>query len=466
MRWCTVSARFLALATVAIAAPAGVVSGRTAQSAAKGRALSAPLAAIETPEQNPPAPAVAGGEKKENTEVKGYALPPEKYRQAIDYSRAQYRLYFGRVLYELVVLLAVLGWRLAPRLRSLAERASSRRSVQVLVFAPLMLLVLGVIELPLEIYGHRLSLDYQQSVQTWGSWSWDCTKGQMVEIVGGVFLVWVLYETILRSPRRWWVWFWVASIPITVFVVFVAPMAVDPLFYRFEPLAETQPALVNQIGKAVERAGMRIPADRMFEMKASEKLKSVNAYVTGIGASKRVVVWDTTISKMTVPETLSVFGHEMGHYVLRHVPQGIAFFAALLFVSLYLGSRGLEWALGHWGARWEVRGANDWASLPVLLLLFTLLSFFASPIVNGFSRYQEHQADVYGLEVIHGIVPDSQQVTARSFQVLGEIDLADPSPSPFIKFWLYSHPPLGERIAFALHYDPWSKGQQPEFVKQ
>src|SRR5947207_6064232 len=116
-------------------------------------------------------------------------------------------------------------------------------------------------------------------------------------------------------------------------------MVVYPLVDQFDPVADPEPALVNEIGKVVARAGMRVPPDRMFEMKASEKLKSVNAYVTGIGASKRVVVWDTTISKMTVPETLSVFGHEIGHYVLGHVPQGIAFFAALLFVSLYLGSR-------------------------------------------------------------------------------------------------------------------------------
>ena len=462
-----VVARVLALATLAaVGIAAGVPSRQTAQPAAKGRALLESPALIGTPEQNAPETAVAAGEKKENAEVKGYALPPEKYRQAIEYSRAQYRLYFVGVFYELVVLLAVLGWRLAPRLRNLAERASSRRSVQALVFTPLLLLVLGVIELPLEIYGHRLSLEYQQSVESWGSWSWDWTKGRMIEIVAGVFLVWVLYGTIRRSPGRWWFHFWLASIPITVFVVFVAPMALDPLFYQFEPLADTQPALVNEIGKVVERAGMRIPPDRMFEMKASEKLKSVNAYVTGIGASKRVVVWDTTISKMTVPETLSVFGHEMGHYVLGHVPQGIAFFAAVLFVFLYLGFRGLYWTLHRWGAGWGVRGADDWASLPVLLLLVSLFSFLASPVINGFSRYQEHQADVYGLEVLHGIVPDSQQVTARSFQVLGEIDLADPSPSPFIKFWLYSHPPLGERIAFALHYDPWSKGQRPEFVKQ
>src|SRR6059058_1823976 len=169
-----VVARVLALATLAaVGIAAGVPSRQTAQPAAKGRALSASLALVETPEQNARDAAVAGGEKKENAEVKGYALPPEKYRQAIEYSRAQYRLYFARVLYDLVVLLAVLAWRLAPRLRSLAERASSRRSVQVLVFAPLLLLVLGVSELPLEIYGHRLSLDYQQSVETWGSWSWD-----------------------------------------------------------------------------------------------------------------------------------------------------------------------------------------------------------------------------------------------------------------------------------------------------
>src|SRR5439155_27001503 len=140
------------------------------------------------------------------------------------------------------------------------------------------------------------------------------------------------------------VWFWVASIPITVFVVFVAPMAVDPLFYRFEPLAETQPALVNQIGKAVERAGMRIPADRMFEMKASEKLKSVNAYVTGIGASKRVVVWDTTISKMTKPQTLFIFGHELGHYVLGHIPRTLAVTSAALLLAFFIGQSLLEWA--------------------------------------------------------------------------------------------------------------------------
>jgi STE24 endopeptidase len=447
-------AGFLSLATLAgvtIAFPVGNVSSRDAPPAAA--------------QQGAPEGATATDEKGQRTPIKGYALPPEKYRQAVEYSRARYRLYFIGVFYDLLVLLALLGWRVAPRLGRWAERASSRRSAQVAVYAPLFLLALGVLELPAEIYGHWLSLTYQQSFESWRSWSWDWTKGQLLQLIGGTFLVWVLYGIIRRSPGRWPFYFWLASLPIIVFTTFIAPLAVDPLFYKFEPLARTQPALVKEISKVVERAGLRIPPDRMFEMKASQKLKSVDAYVTGIGASKRVVVWDTTISRMTVPETLSVFGHEMGHYVLGHIPKGIVFFSALLFVFLYLGYWGLGAALHRWGARWDIHGADDWASLPVLLLLFSLFSFVASPAINGFSRYQEHQADVYGLEVIHGLVPDSQQATARSFQVLGEIDLADPSPSPFIKFWLYSHPPLSERIAFALDYDPWSKGQQPEFVK-
>jgi len=200
-------------------------------------------------------------------------------------------------------------------------------------------------------------------------------------------------------------------------------------------------------------------------MLASEKLKSVNAYVTGIGASKRVVVWDTTVERMTTPEVLFVFGHEMGHYVLAHVWKGILFSIGVGLIFLYLGFRSLRWAVARWGEGWEIRGVDDWASLPVLLVVFSILMFLGSPLINGFTRIQEHHADIYGLEVTHGLLPDSRQVAAQSFQVLGEIDLGDPDPSPFIEFWLFSHPSVKDRIDFALHYDPWGQGREPRFVK-
>ncbi len=254
------------------------------------------------------------------------------------------------------------------------------------------------------------------------------------------------------------------SLPIIVFLLFLSPYVIQPLFFDFQPLADTQPKLVAEISRVVERGGLEIPPERMFEMNASEKLKSVNAYVTGFGASKRVVVWDTTIEKMTIPQALFVFGHEMGHYVLGHILKSMAFIAGLLLVFLYLGYRGLHWALDRWGLRWDLRGADDWASLPALMLFFSVFGFLASPAFNTFARHYEHQADVYGLEVIHGIVPDSGRVAAQAFQILGEINLADPDPHPFIEFWLYSHPPLNQRVVFARTYDPWSKGEEPRFI--
>jgi len=139
--------------------------------------------------------------------------------------------------------------------------------------------------------------------------------------------------------------------------------------------------------------------------------------------------------------------------------------AAGLLVAFYLLFRGLHWALDRWAGDWKLYGQEDWASLAVLLLLLQVLLFVSSPVISGCSRMQEHAADVYGLEVIHGLVPNSEEVAAHAFQVLGELDLSDPNPPPFITFWLYSHPPLADRLVFAHNYDPWSKGKAPKYVK-
>lgn len=280
-----------------------------------------------------------------------------------------------------------------------------------------------------------------------------------------LILALILSVVVRRSPRRWWLYFWLVSLPVLLFVVFISPWFIDPLFNTFEPLAAAHPDLVSAIEKLTQHAGVPIPPDRMFLMKASEKTTAVDAYVTGLGASKRVVVWDTTLQKATTNETLFIVGHELGHYVLGHVWKGFLFAAALLLIGFYALFRGLHYALGRWGGDWRIYGPEDWASFAVILLLLEIGMFIASPVVNGFSRMQEHAADVYGLEVIHGIVPDASEVAAQSFQVLGEVDLADPNPSEFITFWLYSHPPLTERLVFAETYDPWGKGESPQYVK-
>jgi len=415
--------------------------------------------------QAAPEPAATPGVSASAGGPVSYTLTPEKYQKAVAYARARYGLHFLSSFWSALVLVVIIGLRLAPRYRDRAEAVSKRRFWQAAIFVPLLLLTESVLELPTGIYGQHISRLYDQSVQGWGSWFWDWTKGQLVGFVIAIPLVWLLYAILRRSPRRWWLWFWLALLPILVFLIFVTPLAVDPLFFKFEPLAPKNPELAAKIEEVTVRAGQHIPKEKMFEMNASSKYKSINAYVTGLGASKRVVVWDTTIAKATIPQALYAFGHEMGHYVLLHIPKIIAFSWALLFVLLALSAWVLSRTLDRPGGRWGIRGVSDWASLPVLLLVVTVASELAQPVVNGFVRSEEHDADVFGLEAIHGIVAEPQRTAAEAFQLLGEMNLDDPDPSPFIRFWLYSHPPLAERLRFAAEYDPWGKGQQPKFLR-
>ncbi len=178
-------------------------------------ALATPAGQEATLLTAPPPSKTATAEKRV---VKGYTLPPEKYQQAVAYSRAHYGLYFIGTVYGLVVLLAVLGGRVAPKFRDWAERASSRRFVQAVVYVPLLMVTLGVLGLPTAISGQWLALKYDQSVQSWGAWVWDWTKGQLIELVISTFLVWLLYGVIRRSPRRWWLYCWLALLPILVFL--------------------------------------------------------------------------------------------------------------------------------------------------------------------------------------------------------------------------------------------------------
>jgi Zn-dependent protease with chaperone function len=407
----------------------------------------------------------AGPAVTESEPITEYSLPPVELAKAEALYRTRVATVSVGAVYGLVVLLALLAGRFAPRLRDLCERVSRRRVVQVLSFAPLLLLSIDVLHLPLAVFGEGVERSYGLSVQSWPSWSWDWVKGELVGLPIGTLAVWGLYAILRRSPTRWWLYGWLACIPLLLTLIFARPFLIDPLFDRFDSLAASQPELVQQIEKVTRRGGLYIDRSRMFEMKASDKVTTYNAYVTGIGASKRVVVWDNTVRGMSIPEILFVFGHEQGHYVLHHVWELLAFAVLGLLVGLYLAHLVIGRLLARFGERWGIRGLADLASLPALLLLLGVFSLVGRPIEAAFSRHLEHQADIYGLEVIHGLVPDSSQAAAHAFQKLGEKGLAYPNPSPLFTFLVFDHPPLGERVRFALEYRPWDHGQATRYVR-
>jgi STE24 endopeptidase len=387
--------------------------------------------------------------------VQTYTLPPDKYIQAIEYAHARHILHFAGFAIALLAVIVILRFKIAPRWRRLHPA----------LFIAAITLLTAFCDLPAGVCGHWLSLHYGISVQAWPSWLWDWMKEQAVGVVIAIAVFAPFYWLLRRSPKRWWWYAWLASIPVMIISAIADPLIIEPLFNRFEPLTTTHPELVEPIERMLQRAGVAIPRERLYEMKASEKTHSLNAYVSGFGPTRRVVLYDTIIEKEKGPPLATTFGHELGHYALGHISQGLALGAMGLLAALWLASRAIDMFVRRWGAALDIPAVSDYASLPAFLLFALVLSFVSEPIDNAISRRFEHQADIYSLEITHGLVPNAAEAAARAFQIEGETDLDEPNPGPFIRFWLYSHPPTAERLRFALEYDAWSPGRHPRYVK-
>jgi len=345
-----------------------------------------------------------------------------------------------------------------------AESISSRRWIQGAIFFAAYLIIATLAGLPLEWIGEHYERNYRISVQTWGGWVGDEGKLLGLTLAVGVPLMLLFNWIVRRWPRRYWLGVWVVTLPILVFLIFISPF-LEPIFYKFEPLQKSHGDLVVDLEKVVARTGTSIPPERMYLMKASVKTNGLNAYVSGIGATKRIVVWDTTAGRVPNDQVLFIFGHESGHYVLHHIPKLIAGYAVGLFFVYWACAAFAAWMVRRFGAKWGTSELASRTGFVVLLFALSIAGFLLEPADNAFSRHFEHQADVYGQEAIHGIVADPQKTTVGAFNALGEAWLEDPNPNPFIEFWLYNHPSTQHRAYFALHYDPWANGGHGEFFK-
>ncbi len=397
------------------------------------------------------------------TQAPAYQLAGDKLARAIEVSRTRAVLHFVSAAWGIGAIVLLLVLRVPAAFRDWAMAAGKNTWLQCLIFLPLLLLTLTLTELPIDIFRQHVDRSYGLSVQSWGGWLWDQTKEFLIFAVIMYVPVMLLMFLMRRFPRRWWLWFWAGSVPFSVLILFVTPVIIDPIMNKFEPLRNADAPLVERLEKVVARGGLVIPPDRMFLMKASAKTTELNAYVTGVGASKRVVVWDTSIAKATPDEILFIFGHEMGHYVLHHIWLGIAFGCVTMFIGLWILYHAVNWLLRRFGRKWSIDSTADWAALAVLVLAASILSFLFEPAGSAFSRMLEHQADIYGQEAVHGIVRDPQQVARDAFQVLGENSLVDPKPNAFVEFWTGDHPSIASRAEFAKSYDPWRPGERPKY---
>jgi Zn-dependent protease with chaperone function len=369
-------------------------------------------------------------------------MTPERRAQAIAYSDTKHTLYFVDIFYSFIVLGLVLATGFSGRVRAWADRLGKRRFFVWAIYLLALSIVLWILDFPLTYYtGFALEHKYDLSNQTFGAWLWEGAKGEAISYLVGLILIWLVYVAIRRSPRRWWLWVGAAAAPVAAFLIVLAPIIVAPMFNKFTPLQNQE--LKAKILNLASQAG--IEDSKVFEVDASKQSKKYNAYVTGLFGSKRIVLYDTILQDMKEDEILFVMSHEMGHYVMHHIWLGVASITVFVLISAFLVAQIADRLIMRFGPRWRFTSLSDFASFPLIALLFAFFGFISQPVFSGMSRHFEHKADEYGLRMT-----DNPQAAASAFEKLAAKNLSNPEPSAFIEFWLYDHPTIKKRVEYVL----------------
>ena len=362
---------------------------------------------------------------------------------------------FGQ-FWGLAVPVAILLTGLSARMRDIAKRVSQRRYFILLIYFVLFSLFTFACDLPFDYFKDYVRPhEYGLSDQTFSKWITDKSLQLALGLVGGALFVWIPFWLIRKSPDRWWLWTSIVAVPIAACMIMIVPVFISPLFNDFAPMKDV--ALEAKILALADRAG--IEGSRVFEVNKSVDTNAVNAYVTGLGGTKRIVLWDTIIAKLSERQLLVVMGHEMGHYVLGHVRNGLLMMCVSIPTLLYAAHRVSRWAIARFHKRFGFTELADPAALPLILLIVGVLSLIASPAFNALTRYQEHESDRFGLEITH-----DNYACASAFATLQKENLANPRPGALFKLFRASHPPLGERIDFCNEYRPWETGAPQRYA--
>ena len=301
----------------------------------------------------------------------------------------------------------------------------------------LLSVLLFILQFPLDYYKYMLSKSYGISTQLFSSWMRDNVIDFWLDFGMAVIMVSVLYWLIKKSPRRWWIYAWVLTVPFSLFLMFIQPVLIDPIYNDFSPLQDK--ALETKILSLAEQAD--IPSEHVYEVNMSQKTNALNAYVTGIGGNSRIVLWDTTLNRLTDEEILFIMAHEMGHYVVKDIYLNIAVYLSMTLLGLWLIAKILPWMIRRYGSLLKIKQIGNINSFPLFLLISSFLVFFSSPLSNVVSRYQEVRADEYAMELV-----ENPEAAVSSFQQLTKAGLSEVNPPALVKWFRYSHPPMLERI--------------------
>ncbi len=342
---------------------------------------------------------------------------------------------YGRVSITLSIISRVLSWAVTGlALFIIWKYFNTGARMNVLVAAgyiALFYIVLSIILLPLSFYrGYTVEHQFGQSVQTVGMWFSDYGKSKAIDMIVSISAMTGIYALLVYMPRYWWL---IAASVMAVFIivaVYLYPVLIDPLFYKFKKLDDNK--LQEEILGITEKAGIKV--EEILIADASRRTIKANAYFTGIGNTRRIVLYDNLIDNFSSKEILNVVAHEAGHWKYSHVIKSVGMSIMGGFLGFFL--------LGLIFSRTGLKG--DIRTVFVLVLITALVTFLILPFQNMISRYFEKQTDEIALEITKGY--DTQVILMTR---LAGSNLSNVDPHPVIKYILYSHPPIMERIRYA-----------------
>jgi STE24 endopeptidase len=274
------------------------------------------------------------------------------------------------------------------------------------------------------------------SNQRFRSWAWDQIKGYLLGLVLSVLLAELVYLLIRHFPQLWWLIAWAAFTALFIFFAQIAPVVLFPIFYKFRPLEND--SLRERLTRLSEKAGTRVRG--VYEWKLSEKSNKANAALTGLGATRRIILADTLLQNYSEDEIEAVLAHELGHHVHKHIFKSIIVQAIITFAGFWV----VKYAVAVSVAEGWFISKSDFANLPLIILVSTVMSLLLVPFLNAYSRTNERQADRYAWKSIPSVEPF---VTAMNR--LAEQNLAERNPSRLVEILFHSHPPISKRVSAA-----------------
>jgi STE24 endopeptidase len=369
-------------------------------------------------------------------------VPPDDPRMRA-YSRGGYALFIAGGLWNFAVLLCLTASGLGARLQGVVERITTGSDLGTALYAVLLGLFTFAVSFPLALYGGFLrERAYGFATQTFGAWMADRLKGLGVDLALQAALVVALYAILRAAPPLWWAAGSALAIAYVVLGLAVWPVFIAPLFNTFTPLQDAP--LRAEILEMARAQG--IPAREVYQVDRSRQSLHTNAYVAGLLGTERIVLYDTLLERLDPREIRFIMGHEMGHYVLRHVWKTVALITPLIVLGLWLVDRLARRIIATHPAL-GIRGLGEPASLPLVLTVLAVYAALVTPLVNTYSRAQESAADRFGLEVT-----GDPEAAASSFIKFGRDDLSEYRVNPWIEALLYTHPSPAHRIEAAQAY--------------